>query len=52
MFQPVGGMDRITDAFYQRLTEQVQLGAQVRQIRQLEDSVGSPITTDTVAVNR
>ncbi|MCF5353090.1 FAD-dependent oxidoreductase, partial [Pseudomonas syringae] len=39
MFQPVGGMDRITDAFYQRLTDQVQLGAQVRQIRQLEDGV-------------
>jgi len=39
MFQPVGGMDRITDAFYQRLTEQVQLGAQVRRIRQLEDGV-------------
>ncbi|WP_191488118.1 flavin monoamine oxidase family protein [Pseudomonas sp. FEN] len=39
MFQPVGGMDRITEAFYQRLTEQVQLGAQVRRIRQLEDGV-------------
>ncbi|KPW25776.1 Amine oxidase, partial [Pseudomonas syringae pv. aceris] len=39
MFQPVGGMDRITDAFYQRLTDQVQMGAQVRQIRQLEDGV-------------
>ncbi|POZ99428.1 monoamine oxidase, partial [Pseudomonas sp. MWU12-2312b] len=39
MFQPVGGMDRITDAFYLRLTEQVQLGAQVRRIRQLEDGV-------------
>jgi monoamine oxidase len=39
MFQPVGGMDRITDAFYQRLTEQVRLGAEVRRIRQLEDGV-------------
>ncbi|EPN42141.1 FAD-dependent oxidoreductase, partial [Pseudomonas syringae] len=39
MFQPVGGMDRITDAFYQRLTEQVQLGAQVRRIRQREDGI-------------
>lgn len=39
MFQPVGGMDRITDAFYQRVSEHVQLGAQVRQIRQLEDGV-------------
>ena len=39
MFQPVGGMDRITDAFYQRVRDHVQLGAQVRQIRQLEDGV-------------
>ena len=39
MFQPVGGMDRITEAFYRRVQEQVQLGAQVRQIRQLEDGV-------------
>ncbi|UOP11168.1 flavin monoamine oxidase family protein [Pseudomonas palleroniana] len=39
MFQPVGGMDRITEAFYQRVRGQVQLGAQVRQIRQLEDGV-------------
>ncbi|MCO8165790.1 FAD-dependent oxidoreductase [Pseudomonas sp. 21LCFQ010] len=39
MFQPVGGMDRITDAFYQRLREQVQLGAEVRRIRQLDNGV-------------
>jgi monoamine oxidase len=39
MFQPVGGMDRITDAFYQRVSDHVQLGAVVRQIRQLEDGV-------------
>ncbi|PMX31875.1 amine oxidase [Pseudomonas sp. MPR-R2A7] len=39
MFQPVGGMDRITDAFYQRVSDHVQLGAQVRQIRQLDDGV-------------
>ncbi|MEN1835765.1 FAD-dependent oxidoreductase [Pseudomonas lijiangensis] len=39
MFQPVGGMDRITEAFYSRLTDQVQLGAQVRRIRQLEEGV-------------
>ncbi|MBI6885049.1 flavin monoamine oxidase family protein [Pseudomonas putida] len=39
MFQPVGGMDRITDAFYRRVSEQVQLSAEVQQIRQLEDGV-------------
>ena len=39
MFQPVGGMDRITDAFYQRVRDHVQLGAVVRQIRQLDDGV-------------
>jgi monoamine oxidase len=39
MFQPVGGMDRIVEAFHSRLTEQVQLGAQVRSIRQLDDGV-------------
>ncbi|MDE1169374.1 MAG: FAD-dependent oxidoreductase [Pseudomonas sp.] len=39
MFQPVGGMDRISQAFHQRLQDEVQLGAQVRQIRQLQDGV-------------
>lgn len=39
MFQPVGGMDRITDALYQRVSEQVQLGAQVRKIRQRQNGV-------------
>ncbi|WP_122846369.1 flavin monoamine oxidase family protein [Pseudomonas viridiflava] len=39
MFQPVGGMDRITDAFYQRLTGQVQLGARVNSIRQHPEGV-------------
>lgn len=39
MFQPVGGMDRITDAFYQRVRDHVQLGAEVRSIRQRDDGV-------------
>ncbi|WP_397449027.1 flavin monoamine oxidase family protein [Pseudomonas sp. NA-150] len=39
MFQPVGGMDRIVDAFYSRLTAEVQLGARVQRIRQLDDGV-------------
>ncbi|MBD8575804.1 FAD-dependent oxidoreductase [Pseudomonas syringae] len=39
MFQPVGGMDRITDAFYQRVRDHVQLGAEVRSLRQRDDGV-------------
>ncbi|WP_241001492.1 FAD-dependent oxidoreductase, partial [Pseudomonas viridiflava] len=39
MFQPVGGMDRITDTFYHRLTGQVQLGARVNSIRQHPEGV-------------
>lgn len=39
MFQPVGGMDRITDAFYQRLSSEVKLSAQVRSIRQSKKGV-------------
>jgi monoamine oxidase len=39
MFQPVGGMDRIAQAFHQRLLDEVRLGAPVRQIRQLQDGV-------------
>ncbi|RML30490.1 Amine oxidase, flavin-containing protein, partial [Pseudomonas syringae pv. maculicola] len=34
MFQPVGGMDRIVEAFYQRLTKEVHLGAEVQKISQ------------------
>ncbi|MGN2385563.1 flavin monoamine oxidase family protein [Pseudomonas syringae] len=39
MFQPVGGMDRIVEAFYQRLTKEVHLGAEVQKISQCTDHV-------------
>lgn len=39
MLQPVGGMDRITHAFEQRLHDELQLGAVVRQVRQNGEGV-------------
>jgi monoamine oxidase len=39
MLQPVGGMDRIATAFEQRLQEELQFGAVVRQMRQSEEGV-------------
>ncbi|WP_279330731.1 flavin monoamine oxidase family protein [Sphingomonas oleivorans] len=39
MFQPVGGMDRIPLAFYERLKPVVRLGAQVQEIRNHSNGV-------------
>ncbi len=39
MLQPVGGMDRIATAFEQRLRDQLQFGAVVRQVRQSTEGV-------------
>ncbi|MCG8291320.1 flavin monoamine oxidase family protein [Pseudomonas entomophila] len=39
MFQPVGGMDRIPQAFQRHLQGALQLGAEVRSIRNFEDRV-------------
>lgn len=39
MLQPVGGMDRISAAFEERLNGRIRLNAEVQEIRQEEDSV-------------
>lgn len=56
MLQPVGGMDRIADAFYQRVKGKVRLGAPVTAIRragdrvQVEHGPGKQVTTADFAV--
>lgn len=47
MLQPVGGMDRIAAAFEQRLQDELQFGAVVRQLRQSGEGVS--VTYDDAA---
>ncbi|MGY4495015.1 flavin monoamine oxidase family protein [Pseudomonas sp. TE3610] len=47
MLQPVGGMDRIAAAFEQRLQDELQFGAVVRQLRQSKEGV--TVTYDDAA---
>ncbi|EIK95455.1 amine oxidase, flavin-containing protein [Pseudomonas sp. M47T1] len=47
MLQPVGGMDRIAAAFEQRLRDELQFGAVVRQLRQSGEGVS--VTYDDAA---
>lgn len=39
MFQPVGGMDRISEAFLERVADRVTFGAEVQELRQSDDGV-------------